>query len=64
MEGCLVLFLKEKKQETVEFHLPSCYQPIKTILQYLKKARLREQVAGIAASEIMMCLRCGAMHRL
>jgi len=42
MEGCLFLFLKEK-QETVEFHLRSCYQPIKTILQYLKKARLREQ---------------------
>jgi len=42
MEGCLLLFLKEK-QETVEFHLPSCYQPIKTILQHLKKAQLREQ---------------------
>ena len=34
---------RDKKQERVEFHLPSCYQPIKTILQYLKKARLREQ---------------------
>ena len=43
MEECLLLFLQKKKQETVEFHLPSCYQPIKTILQYLKKARLREQ---------------------
>jgi hypothetical protein len=46
MEGCLLLFLK-KKQETVEFHLPSCYQPIKTILQYLKKVRLREQALGL-----------------
>jgi hypothetical protein len=42
MEGCLLLFLEKKKQETVEFHLRSCYQAIKTILQYLKKARLRE----------------------
>jgi hypothetical protein len=43
MERCLLLF-SPKKQETVEFHLQSCYQPIKTILQYLKEARSREEV--------------------